>query len=370
MKRLSLILALIVIAALLGGAYFFFTKTPSVPAVAENSTDATGFLPAAEEEKPVLPAGLRILSETRVVDFWLDEGDRTIYAIGSDNALYSIATEQIGAAEKIYDFDEGLTDIIPSPLGDVVLQETRTDTGTSFAIISPALQSKIFLPANTVTAAWSPSGKEVAFVRGTAENSRTPAGLYRFVIATKKSSFIGALPLLDINMRWSTTDKIVLIEKTAAKITGRMFTYNLRNKTLTTEQLAGTGLRLRWGSNGAAMAAVFGTHPTMFYLSPANKLSEIADAVTLPDKCAVGSAMLYCGLPNQALKKSGWLLPDDYDQGSIKTTDTLIKIDPVTNSIASSTQISIRADIYHPHVLGQVLYFVNRHDGKLYALDL
>ncbi len=95
----------------------------------------------------------------------------------------------------------------------------------------------------------------------------------------------------------------------------------------------------------------------------------------LPEKCAftADSLYIYCGAPK---KIPGGLYPDDWYQGSVLFTDSVIRFNITTGGVESVADVSMIAgvdiDVYKPFIdpTGQYFVFEDKHNYSLWALAL
>ncbi len=371
MRKILSIIGIIAVAAVIGYILFVtLEQQPNGTAQTQQTTEG-GFLPADNASSSVATTATPVLiSEQPVVTFWADKGDGTLYTVGKDNAIYAIALGQTATPEKIYDLTGDPASLTPSPEGSSIILQEHGTTGDIFSIINPTIGSRAFLPLGTIAATWSQTGKEILYLRTESLGQRTPAGLYQFTVATKRSTFVGPLDLLDVSLRWINADQLLASQNASADNSGRTFVYDLKHKTLTEQLLSGKGLMLHFNVLGdQAITASFENRPDLNIFSK-NKLVHVYGLETFPDKCVVSGTALLCGVPQEDLTSKAWSLPDDYEQGKLRTND-IIEIMNLTGQ-SRKTEYVPRApiDVYEPLLIDSTFYFINRYDNKLYSIEL
>lgn len=361
MKRTLLIIGIIILVGLglyLGRSYIFKSATP-VEVVAP-----TNDLPVTPIVNEMTTDVLTAVADLEVFDYWIDVSDRSVYAVTADGIMYRIPAG--GAPEKLFSAgSKNVSDIKPAPRGASVLIEGGGAQNPFFSVLNAAERSNKFLPLGATSAAWSPDGKEIAFLKNQTLNI--------FTVASGKSRLLSGLNMTDVLLEWKKPKEIYIGSRPAAGILGRWWTYSLDKKTLRplTEELP--GLTVRW-SNDGQYALEFSNQAD----SQGNNLTLLKNnapsiglrVISLPEKCAQTAALIYCGELSGADAK---LLPDAYYQHQFGG-DNIARID--TADFASKKIIFFgenakqTLDVYHPTVVGPFLYFLNRSDNKIYSLVL
>ncbi len=366
-KKILIVIGILILAG--AGGYFAFQKI-AAPTTTGTGNPSTSFLPESDQQTSQSSTSqLATLSDIPVLDFWIDRGDKTIYFISTDNSIYALPAGQTTSPEKMHDLSSDPLLLTPSAEGSAALIQTKGLTDNLFSVINPSMGSQIFLPLGTGAATWGTTNKEVIYLSDKKFNSRTPAGLYRFTLATKRSTFIGPLDITDVTLNLISADELVVQQKSSAGVSSEMFVYNLKKKTLMQYGASGTGLSVRWAPSGAkAIINSFAPNSNLSYLSQGKTIT--LSAQTMPEKCTFFTTSLLCGVPKTPLNNSNWALPDDYYLGKLLTDDTLFQINPETNLTTSIYAPVESIDMFKPLYDAGTLYFINRHDNKLYSLAL
>lgn len=150
------------------------------------------------------------------------------------------------------------------------------------------------------------------------------------------------------------------------------------------------------GANPIGLSFVSGQSNRGGYIQLIDTLGDTLQNLTfltLPSKCAFAMASssvpvassspavasstsssfiaLYCGVPRDQSGLGYYFLPDDYEQGTIFTSDDLYQVNTATGHIDTIWgDSSENFDITDVDVSSGMLFFVNRYDQRLYAVTL
>ena len=167
-----------------------------------------------------------------------------------------------------------------------------------------------------------------------------------------------------------SSQNLVIGENPSADYPGRVWNLNLKDLSLSQMFSQENGLIVKLSTD----------KKVMFIFSPTNGFRMLNAAnlglvipipfSTLPSKCSPDSTIIYCFVPENFPENA--VMPDDYFQKKIRTSDILYKID-VPNDEVSRVSIPGNAgsiDAKNPVVNAGNLYFVNLFDNSLYSLTI
>jgi hypothetical protein len=89
--------------------------------------------------------------------------------------------------------------------------------------------------------------------------------------------------------------------------------------------------------------------------------------ITLPNKCLLSSSRTYCGVPTRELT----LLPDSYLQKSSYSVDSIYSFGTQGEAklIWDGPALGAEVDITELKKVGDVFYFINRYNNRLYSIE-
>ena len=263
----------------------------------------------------------------------------------------------------------GLTEALWSPARDRAavfyidgeVLKSFLHTGTS---------SVLALPRDIKSFAWSPDGKQFAYLIQTSDG----VSLIISDASGKSSKEVFQTPILDAQIQWISADKIAFQTAPSGHAEGYVFIYSL--KTSTFRRFLGPlyGLTTLWSPDAthllvSATDAGGGNLTLSLYDSAATKLERL-DFLTITDKCAwISTKEFYCAVPNAFPDTA--VMPDDYLRGEVATQDRILSFALDTSNTAlifsggamdiANLAITAKKDY---------LIFVNRTDGIPWRLKL
>ena len=365
-KLISLIIIVAIIA--LGIGIFLgwqkvkpFLKPPTTPT------------PTAEE---VLKQKLKILSDKEVFDYWVKTSTTSteIFYITPDGKIFKAGegiNEEISASpinhlqqiKSLYD-------------GSKILIQSGTTASSSFIIFD--LQTKIWQPLgpNISAADFAPNEQKIIYLTNT-KTGVSDLIIKNLAAKTKQTTVkIMSLNQKDFDIAWIDKDSILLIPKPSAQTKGEVWKINFNNQTI---QLftAGDGLMLNWQKNKhQGLKTMIAKKQLISSLINQSGQEKILNFATFPNKCDLSELpQVYCAIfITDYLSLPSLNLPDDYLKKAVYVKDNIYKIDvnnlsALPEEILSTTE-KMPFDVVKLSKVGNALLFINRYDGKLYALGL
>lgn len=266
----------------------------------------------------------------------------------------------------------GLMEAVWSPARDrAAILYLDGSTVKSFLHIGTS--SVAVLPTDITSASWSPDGKSLAYTRREGDllalsvadaGGRAPRTVLR-------------VPVPDARITWVDADRIVFATPASGMAQGYLFSHSRRAGTF--QRIAGPtfGLLAAWSpfSTRAVISSTAegGVGMTTKVLNPFDpeRKDQIPLAITtIPEKCVFASATeLWCAVPRTL--ETAVPLPDLYLTGEINSSDRIVRIDLVKNTVED---ILNQDDFDAVNLIltkdKNFLFFVNKKDGTLWSLKL
>ncbi len=410
MKRILLVLGIVVVfAAVLGGGYWIrsrrgqnITQTtpgaidsfglptaPTAPGIVQDETHNNGVLVGTK---------FGLVADIPAVDFFVDSkntitivspgGQIIQVAPGSSSTLSATPIENLASA--LFSFD-----------GRKVVVSFGLPAARQYSVFDINTKTWQPLPQGIESVAWSPNDLRIAFF----SVGDSVANLSTLDLSNPKALPKAILPLhvQDLKVDWPKLDRIILIERGAAGILGSAYAVNLTTKAITaiTEDLS--GLMLSWSktvdrgllfSSGASerggylnivdgAGIITGLTITTFpekcaFFIPRTTTTSLTIATSSPkntpkppaNSLAPGTSLV-CGIPKNYPQLRIQALPDAYEKRAVFSVDDFYSIDVATGGLApvfAQNDYVLDADLVK--IFGTKLFFVNRFDKRVYAIEL
>lgn len=249
------------------------------------------------------------------------------------------------------------------------------------------------LPQGMQSPQWSPAGGyQIAFLSEDA-NGSTALGIINAAAPKSGIAELFSLDATDLSLQWISKNQFVLSDRPSAQTTGSSWIYNSQTKALTSILYEMSGVETIWGGTSTPIGLAFFTNPAsgsnyLRLMDQSGTSLHDLNFMTMPTKCAFNNEtttvisgattsttstvlmpFLYCGVPTDQSQLTSAQLPDDYNDGTVFTSDKIIKLNTATGDLFTlwngTTQDVDATDI---KVVGNSLYLINRYDQKLYAL--
>ncbi len=401
MKKTLIIVLLVAIVAL--GAYLFFAKT-RVPAPAPVVVGQTGTLPSIGNGQRGIPffgsnvPGSASSTGSSTVRLGIVSRNPTsVYRVNSKTGVTLVQPDgEIFTMSGVQALPQSTSSISGFISSDISIDGTKivvlfASSSKTMANVFDVITKKWFsLPAGVQSPQWSPTDDRLAYVQDSADGTETLFTV-DFGKSTPTAIPVTGFYMQDGSLSWLNANQIMIGEKPTAYSNSAIFLADLKTKTLTlvidpapaasaiwqAPSLSPLGLLFSSGSNGLG--------GSLRLVDASGNSLESLTFLTLPSKCTfayrppVGSTSatssqvlyLFCAVPRDQATLTYYHLPDDYEQGTIVTSDDIYQINTQSGFISTVFNDPNQSfDVGSIRVQGGKLYFVNRYDGNLYAMPL
>ncbi|MDE2188526.1 MAG: hypothetical protein KGJ35_02240 [Patescibacteria group bacterium] len=426
-RKLFYSIVVIVIAAVVGGAwYLFFYVNRPAPAggngtgtnpftpfgsglsgnpSSRGTSNATGTIATGVQmgQWPKIrkiystPIGGFIASSTgatsTIVRF-VDRGTGYVYNMDMNSAAPTVISNttvpliyesywQGNAAAAIFRYiKEGTDDItnfyvrlIATATGQQSASSTSATSTAQIITETPYSLRGAYFPGNVIDMAVSPSGKQLFTIENV--NGNGVGFISNFDGSGSKQIF--STPLTQVRAFWPTTNTVMMATNGTAVSPG--FLYEIDAKSGVMSEVFGNinGLSVLPSPNGNLVAysdiSKSGQLVTSLYNIKTSSSQDLP-FTTLADKCVWSKANplnLYCAVPTPLPQA---VYPDNWYQGAISTTDSIFEIDTDTGTVHPVADLqkeagaSVDAEWLALDPKEHYLYFVNKKDLSLWSVDL
>ncbi len=227
------------------------------------------------------------------------------------------------------------------------------------------------LPANIVSAAYSPDSKRIAYIVPSGDGGRTIAA----DPDNSKQNEINVLPFGGFKILWPEKNSVYYQSRPSRLAPGFLFRQNVQSGVL--EKTLGdlNGLEALFSADGTkiiySVSEEIGEAPSLYVYDLKTKEGSSLQTKGLTEKCAFAKAksdVVYCAVDSSP---GTGVYPDEWLQGTARTRDSLWEINFKTGSKKSLnaertfdvSQIEISQD-------DGFLYFLNRADESLWSLKI
>jgi len=421
------ILALVIVAMIFAGYWYFFLRLPEFPDLVPEPVPTSGFQPfgrvgqtpdpsptsvvvvatstpvtIATTTIPKLPA-LRELSGTPVGGFgifstkstttlrWVDRGRGNVYEIINNSP--SVTTLSNTIVPRIYEslWNQNQSAFIGAMLqsndepafiyGRLEAQSlpkigTSTPATTTPTSLTPFVLKGRNLPDGVLAYAVSPKGDRVFLLVN--ENDRSIGYVSSFDGRTTTRIF--DTPMSQVVAEWPEENIIAITTKASASQEG--YLYFVNPKTGVWKKILGPqrGLTTKVSRDGkkvfySTTGSESGVRSFIYTVSSGISLDAVIR--TFADKCTWGNLhkdIVYCGVPIQW--PPGARYPDDWYKGLVTLTDKIWQVSATTAEIELVSDLLSQAkqiiDVYNMNIDNNdnYLVFMNKEDLSLWQLDL
>jgi len=388
------------------GAYFAYKKSKEIltPGAGVEQAGEFGIASGTGEKKK-----LQIVSDQPVFDYWAtggplvfiqDQTSKTVSVVAkpattTTSTIASTATSSLASLEKqvfyfnqsgqIFRAKEGEDEMVSDRTFEN-LQKIEADKDglnvivkygslTSSQLELFSLVSKMWQPLEKVSAAtFSPDGAKIAYLEIGAK--LTSNLMVRDLVGKKKQTTkIFSLTQKDFDLKWFDNDKIILAQKPSYLYGSEFFSVDIKNKIINSF-ISGNGLMLNWAKDNGEFGLKFesnikGANGELSLIDKSGARRADMGFSTLPDKCSIGLAKIYCAIPQSYTSFQEPKLPDEYLKRAAYSTDAIYEIDINQNTFSGIyTEAEPALDAEHFTPFDNQLLFVNRYDNKVYSLAL
>lgn len=379
-KIIKIVLIVLIIAGIGAGIYFLWNRlnssggitgiisggeTPTTSVVetgAGGTTTTTTEAETATQEPQVITQKLSVLINSPVFEYWLSSKDNSLYFANLDGQIIKINSDgsrSLASSQTL----NNLHSITSSADGSMVIAEFNYPELPSLSVFSASSASWKPLPPGTISAAFSPDSKKIAYTDQSA--------LRTLDLATQKTDEIQKMSQVGFKLNWLKTSEIFFYEEPSIETISRFYSFNLTAKTFTNIMDGQFGVDVLWskdGKQGIRLASIS-------RIPKLELINEFGDAdirftfLTVPEKCLLETAKIYCGVPKNI--RNGIILPDDYYKKKDYFVDDIFELDLPTGKITKifdGNESSI--DASDLKIKDGALLFINRYDNKVYSLSL
>ena len=364
MKSFKLLLIIILIGAIGFSVYYYWDDILKLFSVSQE-TIQTPQQPAETEK-------IKLLSQTKVFGYWVNETKNAIYALTENGKIISLrdGNEKNESDEII----ANLVKLLPSADGRQAIIAFGNAQRPQFSLFNSTDNSWQPLPLEITNLTWIKSktqlGDLIAFID-------TKKGFSLEAIDLSKTNstntkLVNDLGLEDVEMTWSGNETIIFTERPSFSYYGGAWSLNLKDFKFRQIFQPEPGLITSWSKDGLSGLKFSVTLPNFYNLALTDNQGTTVKNLpfaTLPEKCLLEKDAAYCFVPKEISEE--WRLPDDYLQKAFYSNDLIYRIptgEGETRLLLDASQNNI--DGTNPQRFEGKLIFINRYDGKLYSFDL
>ncbi|MEK9180482.1 MAG: hypothetical protein AAB897_03660 [Patescibacteria group bacterium] len=397
MKRLSYLIIILAVVALVVLIGYFLRYRAGEPAT--SGEPSPGGLPAIPTEPISQPGGeegggavtppaevvqpgeqkFGVIAQNQVFDFFVDAQNNTVLiqpdgqvvkvVKGEASVLSSSVINNLRRAEFSYD-------------GKFILASFGGASGQEHSIFNIDAKSWSPLSGGISSPTWSPMNYQITYFR---ENAGVKT-LETLNTADPKAKpqELTRLNAEDLLLSWISPNQMIIGERGSALVAGSLWSFDTQKKTMSLFMDGVLGLNSAW-SGEASTGLVFRTDVSRrggtlsLYDVAGNALANLS-FLSLPSKCAfdavpangtgtAASKFLYCAIPANAESFGNSMLPDDYEKRALFARDGFFRVDLAEGGIKELLTGQL-VDGNRLKIFGKNLFFINRLDGRLYALAL
>lgn len=398
-KRIVIVAIVILIAIAVGSLLYFGLLAPKAGTPGGAAAGQTGTLPAAGNQTNSPAAGTSgansggssagsdatvnlqlaknfgVISNEPVLDYFVTASN-TVFAVEPDGKVIQVVGGNTTVLSQL-----AIQDVVSASFafdGSRLLVNFGDPTNPQTSVFNLGTKAWAPMPAGWRSPVWSPTDFRILYGIVNANGTETLATADARQ-AKPKPVIMTTLHAQDLALAWPNKNKIALFMKPSAYAAGSAWLFDLGQLSLTPIATERSGLTVSFGKNKAltfsAGTSGFGGHLELVDLTSA--VTQRITFLTLPSKCGFGGAAtstvsyLYCAVPRDENKLSFSRLPDDYNQMTLFTADNIYRIGLASGTIDTvfidQSQVVDASDVT---IANNTVFFVNRYDKKLYALQL
>lgn len=364
MKLSKILIIIILIGAIGFSAYYYWDAILKLFYAPREEITAS--------QRPVQKEKIRLLSQTKVFGYWVNETKNEIFAVAENGKIISIkdSGEKTESDETI----ANLIKLLPSPDGQQVIVAFGNAQRPQFSLFNSADNSWRPIPLEIVNLAWINSENKLGDLIALID---TKNGVALETINLNKTNstntkLVNDLGLEDVEMIWLKNDTIIFTERPSFQYYGGAWSLNLKDFKFRQIFKPEPGLITAWNQDGLLGLNFFVILPNFYNLAFTDNQGAVIKKLpfaTMPEKCLLEKDAAYCFVPKEISEE--WRLPDDYLQKIFYSNDLLYRIpagEGETRLLLDASQDNI--DGVNPRIFGNNLIFINRYDNRLYSFDL
>ncbi len=312
------------------------------------------------------------VSDQPVSGYWIDPQTEGIFYLSGDGRVFLVNKNKNGGDVEIVKQRAGTPNSIEvGPNSQRVLASFGDPRSPQWGVFDDVDQTWRPLSNTVLNATWGPNN---GVLYGVVQNGSIPAlaliDISKSDVSTK--ILVKDFRFQDVQLSFFPPSTLFLEERGSAKYSSRIWGVDVND--LSVHLLLGPENGLLFAPSDDKRV-LFSFQGNAFHALDPRTLSTITPIpfVTVPEKCAFGGVIVYCFVPTSQNFR-GAVLPDDYLKSKIFTSDSLFEVNLSNGGTASSDlPKTINGGVFDgisPRFSKGFLYFINRYDGHLYALNL
>jgi hypothetical protein len=353
MKKTLIIVGIVI---LIGVAGYLAWKFLVPQNTAESPT------PTGTESSLALPKNLSRVVDRSVSHVWASEAGDLFYATSEG----TIFTRSAAGSESLISDEQSspITAVFPSLDEKNILVAFGAGEERFWSILNNETKSWQPLPERVITAGWSPSGNQIAML---VEKGGTSSLDILNIQNKKVTTVLPSIAIKGVDLSWPLPGEIYLSEKPLAQSRSSIIGIDINKKTVRVVADNEMGLMVRWspdGKTGIKLADGFLT-----LIDSSSRVLKIAPfGATIPSKCALSGAKIYCAVPVNIPNQSKFL--DDYFMSKFLSRDIIVEWDTANDTIREILGESFPFDAKNLAVNEKKIIFLNSYDEKVYEYQL
>ncbi len=370
-KTLITMVIIIVIAAVGAGVYFGWKKSKEILTPVASPDAASSNLPSRVVSK------IKALSNEPAVAYWADGSLENIFYLSLDGRIFKTNPdgEEVIGGQVMGDVKVGEF----SADGKFVSAEFSNLGISKWNVFDLENKKWIILHSAITSVAFSNDGKKITYLQNnlkgysdlfTNDTANFKNGVADFI---KKQIKILSLNQEDFNVKWLSSNKILLVPKMLTEAEMEIWSVDLKTKN-TVRFSAGNGLIFSFSKLGD-LGIEFNTNSDKPKLSLIDgNGTRLADFgfYTFPQKCFIaGRANIFCAVPRDQAAFNRVKFVDDYFKRGVFSKDDFVQLDLNGNKLETVVFGDNQSiDAHFISFYGNKFLFINRYDNRLYSLAL
>jgi len=395
-KRTIIIIVVLSLIALGIGAYFAWQQTRVVlNPPSGNQQNLTGGQSITPDNSNAggsqIASKLKIVSDKEVYAYWVFSQNSPaatstnasssaqsaqtsgVFYLGRDGLIYKVNADGADSALTSNPI-ENFQSFEPSFDGKRVIFKYGDLNSPKFVIYNTETGLFESLPANITSMSFSPDAKKIAYLASNAKDaSKSDLSTKSLVDSKQKPVILSTILQSGLSTEWVSSNKIIFSSSPSAFYSASIWSFDISKKTFSLLIDKKQGLDINWSSDGKIgfmfSSSLEGRNRVLNLITDAGEIRASFDLTTLPEKCFVSDPKIYCAVPQSVSEKAA--LPDDYLKNAVYFVDSIYQIDIAQNSFDLIFDGSGNAiDAFKPDLKAGQLFFINKYDNRLYALEI
>ncbi len=345
---------------------------PEAGSALPSAGTSTGNIPGNTISFPADSDPISKVSSQPVSGYWIDPQTEGIFYLDASGRVFLVNKNKGGEDTEIIKQGVGtLNTIEVGPNSQKILAAFGDPRSPRWGIFDDVDQTWRPLPSTVLNAVW---GENNGTLYGIVQNGGVPAlasiDVSKSDISTK--ILIKDFRFEDVQLSFLSPSTLFVLERGSSEYSSRVWGIDTSNLSIHLLLDSRKGLTI---SPSDDRRVFFSFQGNVFHILDPRTLNTITPIpfLTVPEKCAFGGVVAYCFVPNSQNFKSA-ALPDDYLKSKIYTTDSLYEVNLSSGgSVSSDLPKTVNNELFDaisPKFSKGFLYFINRYDGYLYALNL